>query len=230
MQSFFIQKTKSLIRLRSSAGWSESSFGTLVKRYVFFRVGSYIPRMVAWKRGLVFHSQEREEKLNRTFSANWNVHHYFPVSTTVACIRLLITFFVFFKRQHSSDTVDFIDEQRRPWSVCAHAQTDQGLLCSHMAEGPLLCVQHHMSLHPMRWADLRTVLSMRKVSSGPLFSVYTFCSACVHVSNDSVNGQWRLNYQMKWTLAPMSSCNGLFHFWIWTVPLLIIGVSVLTEK
>ena len=33
----------------------------------------------------------------------------------------------------SMDNVVYVDEQRRPWSDCADAQSDLGLRCSHMA-------------------------------------------------------------------------------------------------
>ena len=40
MQTFFMLTTKTLIRLRGCAGWSESSLGAYVRRYVFGHYGS----------------------------------------------------------------------------------------------------------------------------------------------------------------------------------------------
>ena len=46
MQSFFIRVTKTLIRLRWCAGWSESSLGAHVRRYIFSHCASIIFRQI----------------------------------------------------------------------------------------------------------------------------------------------------------------------------------------
>ena len=62
-QSFFMRTTKTLIRLRGCAGWSESSLGAHVRRYIFLRCSSFCLR-IRWLQlnDRIFHGAPGERR------------------------------------------------------------------------------------------------------------------------------------------------------------------------
>ena len=75
--------------------------------------------------------------------------------------------------------------------------------------------------------DLYQIAAYVLIIAGAVLVIISFCGFCgAHRESKLMLGVVSIRIKRSFNLSPMSFWSGLFHFWIWTGPLLEIGVAV----